>query len=89
MNPLISDDVLCSCNIVKNVTHSFRFKFLNSFLMDTEPPVHTWCTTEDGEEVTVRFAWTIKRFSERPEKNTEVNEIYFFTLLFSLCLSES
>jgi len=31
----------------------------------------TWCRTKVGEEVKFRFVWTIERFSERPEKNTE------------------
>ena len=38
----------------------------------TEPPVDFWCKTKDVVDVKFRAAWTIERFSERPETNTEV-----------------
>ena len=45
----------------------------NVEMVDTliQPPVDSWCRTKDGEEVKFRFAWTIEKFSERPEKQGE------------------
>ena len=40
----------------------------------------SWCRTRDGAEVKYKFVWTIERFSQRPEKNTEYLDSDIFTI---------
>ena len=43
--------------------------------VDTPVDYDTWCRTKVGEEAKFKFVWTIERFSERPEKTSEVSVI--------------
>ena len=49
---------------------------------DIQPPVDcdSWCRIRDGAEAKYKFVWTIDRFSQRPEKNTEYLDSDIFTI---------
>ena len=49
---------------------------------EIQPPIDCdfWCTTKDGVEAKYKLVWTIERFSQRPEKNTEYLESDIFTI---------
>ena len=40
----------------------------------------SWCRTRGGPEAKHKFVWTIERFSQRPEKNTESLDSDIFTI---------
>ena len=44
------------------------------------PRIDSWCRTRAGEEVKFTFAWTIERFSERPEKKFHPLHSNVFTI---------
>ena len=49
---------------------------------EIQPPIDCdfWCTTKDGVEAKYKLVWTIERFSQRPEKNTEYLDSDTFTI---------
>ena len=49
---------------------------------DSKPPVDcdSWCRTRNGVEAKYKFVWTIERFSQRQEKNTESLYSDIFTI---------
>ena len=44
------------------------------------PWIDSWCRTKAGEEVKFTFAWTIERFSERPEEKGHSLHSSIFTI---------
>ena len=44
------------------------------------PWIDSWCRTKAGEEVKFTFAWTIERFSERPEEKGHSLHSNIFTI---------
>ena len=45
-----------------------------------QPPIESesWCRTRVGEDIKHTFVWTIERFSERQEQNSQVGVVKTF-----------